>query len=58
MWLGRRLGRLKLRELGELAGGMDYSAVCQAVSRFARQLERDRRLKRQLDELESRIRKC
>jgi putative transposase len=38
LWLGRRMGRLTLRELGELAGGMDYAAVAQAVSRFGKRL--------------------
>jgi hypothetical protein len=38
LWFGRRLGRLRLVELAELAGGIDYSAAGAAVSRFARRL--------------------
>jgi hypothetical protein len=34
LWLGRRHGRLKLAELGRLAGGMDYGAVSVALRRF------------------------
>jgi len=36
LWVARRRARLKLTELGEKAGGMDYSAVSEAVRRFER----------------------
>jgi len=36
LWLGRGAGRLSLAQLGELAGGMAYAAVGQAVSRFSK----------------------
>ncbi|HEY5913908.1 MAG TPA: hypothetical protein VJA21_25240 [Verrucomicrobiae bacterium] len=52
LWLGRRQGRLRLAQLGRLAGGMDYAAVGQAVSRFGRRLEREARLQRQLRRIE------
>ncbi len=45
LWVGRRCGRLTLAELGQRAGGVDYAAVSQAVSRFGRRLERDKKLK-------------
>ena len=48
LWLGRRAGRLKLRELAELAGGIDYAAAGTAVARFGRRLDRDPALKRAL----------
>jgi hypothetical protein len=34
LWLGRKQAGYRLAELGELAGGVDYAAVDQAVSRF------------------------
>jgi REP element-mobilizing transposase RayT len=52
LWLGRRHGRYRLRELGELAGGMDYAAVGQAASRFAQRMERESRLRKQMAEVE------
>src|SRR5437867_12217435 len=36
LWLGRRQGRLKLAELGQSVGGMDYATVGKAIIRFAR----------------------
>jgi len=55
LWLGRRQGRLSLSALGELAGGMDYAAVSQAVSRFGKRLERDPRLQREVEAIKSRL---
>ncbi len=52
LWLGRRRGGYRLGELGEWAGGMDYAAVGQAVSRFGKRLEHDRALRRQVAEIE------
>jgi putative transposase len=53
LWLGRRRGRLSLRRLGELVGGMDYAAVGQAVSRFGKRLERDSGLRRKVKVIQS-----
>ena len=39
LWLGRQRGGYTLAELGRLAGGMDYAAVGQAVSRFGKRLQ-------------------
>jgi REP element-mobilizing transposase RayT len=44
LWLGRRLGRMTLRELSQRAGGVDYTTAGPAVSRIARRLEHDLRL--------------
>jgi len=38
LWLGRKRGRYKLSQPGQLAGGMDYAAVGQAVSRFDKRI--------------------
>jgi hypothetical protein len=49
--LGRRTGRLSLAQLGQLAGGLDYAAVGQAVSRFGKRLEREPGLRQQVTKL-------
>ncbi|HMP74292.1 MAG TPA: transposase [Kiritimatiellia bacterium] len=36
LWIARRRGGMTLRELGEKAGGMDYSAVSEAIRQFDR----------------------
>ena len=41
LYLGRKRCQLKLRKLGELAGGMDYASVAAAVTRFDTRLRRD-----------------
>ena len=53
LWLGRRVGRLKLAELGALVGGLDYAAVGQALSRFGKRLQKETKLRRELLKLES-----
>jgi REP element-mobilizing transposase RayT len=58
LWLGRKHARLGLRELGELAGGMDYAAVGQAVARLGKRMEREPRLRRQTAEIETELLKC
>jgi hypothetical protein len=55
LWLARKRGRYRLAELGRLAGGVDYAAVGQAVSRFGRRLEKQRELKRKLAETERQL---
>ena len=55
LWLGRRRGRYRLAELGQLAGGMDYAAVGQAVSRFTRRLEQASKLRRQVLKIENKL---
>ncbi|HEX5092261.1 MAG TPA: hypothetical protein VFV84_06175, partial [Burkholderiales bacterium] len=44
LWLGRRIGRMKLSQLAERIGGLDYPAAGAAVSRFNRRLAKDRKL--------------
>jgi hypothetical protein len=41
LFLARTQGRLSLKELGKLAGGMHHNAVGIAVRRFAERLEKD-----------------
>jgi REP element-mobilizing transposase RayT len=55
LWLGRKRGRYSLRELGELAGGMDYAAVGQAVSRFGKRLEQQHQLRQSLTDIETQL---
>ena len=42
LWLGRTRCALKLKELGALAGGIDYVSVSSAVRRFGVRLARDK----------------
>lgn len=49
LWLGRKRGGLGLRELGLLAGGLDYTSVSLAVKRFEKRRDRVKSL-RQLSE--------
>ena len=45
LYLGRMEAALSLRELGEVAGGVDYAAVSMAIKRFERRLSRDKTLR-------------
>jgi hypothetical protein len=38
LWLGRRVGRQSLAELGNLAGGLDYAVVSKVIARLSRPL--------------------
>ncbi len=55
LWLGRKHGRYTLSGLGELAGGMDYVAVSQAIRRFGKRLEHDRPLRKTLAKIEDEL---
>ncbi len=48
LYLGQRYGGLRLGELGELAGGMEYAAVNAAISRFEKRLKVDPALRTKL----------
>src|SRR5213075_3176941 len=50
--LGRKRGGVGLRELGELAGGFDYTSVRLAVKRFEKRRSRLKRLKEMADRAE------
>ena len=52
MWLGRRAGRLKLAELGKLAGGLDYAVVSKAMARFGQRLSLDISLRKRITALQ------
>ena len=55
LWLGRRVGRLRLGELGALAGGIDYAAVGQAVARFNKRLTAQPHLSRTISALQAKL---
>ena len=42
LWAGRRFGGMTLREVGQQAGGLDYTAVAMAVKRLEQRALRDR----------------
>jgi putative transposase len=53
LWLGRKRGRLSLRQLGDAVGGVAYGAVGQAVKRFDQRLESDAALRRQVNQIKN-----
>jgi hypothetical protein len=57
LWLGRRRGRYTLSQLGQLAGGLDYAAVGQAISRFGKRVQTVTELRRSVSKLETSLSK-
>ena len=53
----RGTGRLPLKELGKLAGGLDYAVVSKAISRFGQRLCLDASLRRQLTAIQNQLSK-
>lgn len=53
--LGRRAGRLSLRQLAELAAGLDYTTTGAAVSRFHRRLAKDVQLARMIKQIQNEL---
>jgi hypothetical protein len=51
LYVARRCTGLTLRQLGQEAGGMDYTAVSMAIKRFEQRLGRDRGLCRMTERL-------
>jgi putative transposase len=57
LWFGRKRCGLKLQELGAAVGGLDYRSVSSALRQFARRLETDKNLARQLRAVENQLQK-
>lgn len=57
LWLGRRAGRLRLAELGRLAGGLDYAVVSKAIARFGRRLGSETDLSKRLTAIQRQLSK-
>ena len=55
LYLGRTRCGLSLRELGELAGGLDYRTVGWIVARFTRLIAEDKQIRKSLDHAEKHI---
>jgi putative transposase len=55
LYVGRRRAGMRLRQLAEAAGGVDYGSAAGAVQRFAQRLSRDRVLKRLVSAVENEI---
>ena len=51
LYFGRNYSDRTLRELGQLAGGMQYPAATMAIRRFARRLEGDKSLTKKVKRL-------
>ena len=54
-WGGVAARTSDVAQLGQAAGGMDYAAVGQAVSRFVRRWEKDPTLRREVTKIESQL---
>jgi len=52
LYLGRTRCGLSLRELGELAGGLDYRTVSWTVARFTRLLAKDKQIRKSLEHVQ------
>ena len=57
LYLGRRVGGMRLRALGEKAGGLDYAAVSAAIHRFEGRLKKERKLAQLAQKAESELMK-
>jgi hypothetical protein len=55
LYLGRTRCGLALREIGELAGGLDYRTVSWNVARFARLIEKDKQVRKSLEHVQKHI---
>jgi putative transposase len=54
-FLGQRYGGLRLKEMGELAGGFEYPAVNAAIARFERRLKIDRDLQKKFKQVAKKL---
>ena len=52
LWAARRHGGLRLREIGEAAGGRDYTAVAMAIKRLEDRAAQDAGLRRKMREVD------
>jgi hypothetical protein len=57
LWLGQRVGRLRLADLGRLAGRLDYAVARKAIARFSRRLLLNVALPKQLAAIRSHLSK-
>ena len=55
LYVGRRRAGMRLRELAEAAGGVDYGSAAGAVQRFAKRLAHDRALNKLVNAVENEI---
>jgi putative transposase len=55
LYVGRRRAGMRLRQLAEAAGGLDYGSAAGAVRRFARRLSHERGLKKLVNAVEQEI---
>jgi hypothetical protein len=54
-FLGQRYAGLRLKEMGELAGRVEYPAVNAAIARFERRLKSDRDLQKKFKKVAKRL---
>jgi len=51
LWVARRHGGYKLRELAEKAGSVDYTAISMALKRLEERMTTDRKLRRLVEQV-------
>ena len=54
-FLGQRYAGLRLKEMGELAGGFEYPAVNAAIARFEKRLKIDRELHQKIKKVAKKL---
>ena len=55
LYLGRQYGGMRLRELAEVAGGIDYGSAQGAVHRFRKRLDKDKTLQRKVNTIKDQL---
>ena len=55
VWMARRHCGLRLRDLSELTGGLDYGSVAMASKRFGKRLENNRSLRQHYEEVKTKL---
>jgi len=57
LWAARRFGGMTLNEVGQVAGGMDYTAVAMAVKRLEQRIAHDRHWRALMQQVQSKCEK-
>lgn len=55
IWVARRHGGLRLRDLAKATGGLDYGSIAMANKRFGKRLETDRALRQHYEDLKTKL---
>ncbi len=55
VWMARRHCGLRLRDLADVTGGLDYGSVAMASKRFGKRLENNRSLRQRYEEVKAKL---